>query len=84
MEEHIKVTTCPNPACGASLTRSSGCDVVRCQCHQALCFGCGAALPSTTIHWDCHGSLEACLAAVSDSATHTIPDFDNWSDAEED
>ena len=82
-EEHIKVTTCPNPACGASLTRSSGCDVVRCQCHQALCFGCGAALPSTTIHWDCHGSLEACQAAVAHRATQPNRDPENWSDAEE-
>jgi hypothetical protein len=83
-EEHIKVTTCPNPKCGASLTRSSGCDVVRCQCHQALCFGCGAALPSSTIHWNCHGSLVACQAAVGLRATQPTPDFENWSDAEDD
>jgi hypothetical protein len=82
-EEQIKVTTCPNPNCSASITRSSGCDVVRCQCHQALCFGCGAALPSTTIHWDCHGSLEACQAAVAHRATHPGTDPENWSDAEE-
>jgi hypothetical protein len=82
-EEHIKVTTCPNPECGASLTRSSGCDVVRCHCHQALCFGCGAALPSSTSHWDCHGSLEDCQSAVSHRATHPNPDPDNWSDAED-
>ncbi len=78
-EEHIKVTTCPNPACGASLTRDSGCDVVRCHCHQALCFGCGAALPSSTVHWDCHGSRAECDAAVA----HRSTDPDNWSDGEE-
>lgn len=79
-EEDIKVTTCPNPACGASLTRDSGCDVVRCHCHQALCFGCGAALPISTIHWDCHGSRAECDAAVAHRAT----DPDNWSDSDED
>ena len=83
IEEYIKVTTCPNPACGARLTRDSGCDVVRCHCHQALCFGCGAALPSSTGHWVCHGSLEACQSAVSHRATHPNPDPENWSDAED-
>jgi hypothetical protein len=79
-EEHIKVTTCPNPSCCASLTRDSGCDVVRCHCHQALCFGCGAPLPSSTVHWECHGSRSECDAAVAHRAT----DPDNWSDGEED
>lgn len=78
-EEHIKVTTCPNTECGASLTRDSGCDVVRCHCHQALCFGCGAALPSSTVHWDCHGSRDECDAAVA----HRSTDPDNWSDGDE-
>jgi hypothetical protein len=81
-EEHIKVVNCPNPACGASLTRSSGCDVVRCHCHQALCFGCGAALPSSTVHWDCHGSLGACNDAVAGRNTNPH-NPDNWSDGEE-
>jgi hypothetical protein len=81
-EEHIKVVTCPNSTCGASLTRSSGCDVVRCHCHQALCFGCGAALPSTTTHWACHGSIDACQAAVAGRITNPN-NPDNWSDGEE-
>ena len=82
-EEHIKVINCPNHSCGASLTRSGGCDVVRCHCHQALCFGCGAALPSSTFHWECHGSRAECDAAVAHRATQPNQDPDNWSDGEE-
>lgn len=63
-DENIKVIICPNLTCGASITRISGCDVVKCQCQQKLCFGCGAALPSLTSHWSCHGSYDACNNAV--------------------
>ena len=61
-EENIKVVECPH--CHAGVIRTSGCDVVTCQCGSKFCFGCGVALPDYVGDWRCQGSQAECLENV--------------------
>lgn len=63
-EEHIKVVDCPH--CHAGVTRSSGCDVVTCQCGGKFCFGCGVVLPGNIYDWRCRGSQEECISSADE------------------